>query len=121
MSGELHEYMKDQRLRSEERLHKRWEFLRVQRGGGPWTRLGVTVSRKVGNAVIRNKVKRRLRESFRQQKARLPAGFDLVLIARSGAHLLPQQALAQEVMEAADRAARKARRQRQPPGAAQPP
>jgi ribonuclease P protein component len=49
------------------------------------TRLGVTVSRKVGNAVVRNRVKRRIREWFRCDGRALVAGRDVVVIARSAA------------------------------------
>ena len=49
------------------------------------SRLGVTVSRKVGNAVVRNRVKRRIREWFRRDGPRLVAGRDVVVIARSAA------------------------------------
>jgi ribonuclease P protein component len=49
------------------------------------TRLGVTVSRKVGNAVVRNHVKRRIREWFRLDGRALVAGRDIVVIARSAA------------------------------------
>ena len=48
-------------------------------------RLGVTVSRKVGNAVVRNRVKRRIREWFRRDGGALVAGRDVVVIARSAA------------------------------------
>ncbi len=48
---------------------------------GP-TRLGLSVGTKVGNAVARNTVKRRLREAFRRCKDQLPAGFDLVVNVR---------------------------------------
>jgi ribonuclease P protein component len=44
------------------------------------TRFGVSVSRKVGKAVIRSAVKRRLREAFRLSQHDLPSGLDLVLI-----------------------------------------
>jgi ribonuclease P protein component len=47
-------------------------------------RLGVSVGRKVGNAVERNKVKRALREAFWSLSSRLPAGHDFVLVGRSG-------------------------------------
>ena len=48
-------------------------------------RLGVTVSRKVGNAVVRNRVKRRIREWFRSDGQGLVAGRDVVVIARASA------------------------------------
>ena len=46
------------------------------------TRLGVTVSRRVGNAVVRNRVKRRIREWYRQHQAELKITGELVVIAR---------------------------------------
>ncbi len=79
------------------RLRRRKDFLRIQRSGvkvsshplvalaleNGWnvTRVGITVSGKVGNAVARNRIRRRLREIFRRQRARLPGGIDVVLIA----------------------------------------
>ena len=48
----------------------------------PVRRLGVTVSRKVGNAVVRNRVKRAVREWFRHSRYLLDENVDLVVIAR---------------------------------------
>lgn len=49
------------------------------------TRLGITVSKKIGNAVKRNKVKRLIREFFRLYKAHFPDGCDMVIVAKKGA------------------------------------
>ena len=49
------------------------------------TRFGLTVSRKVGNAVTRNRVKRWLREHCRRWARELPANLDVVIVARPGA------------------------------------
>ena len=59
--------------------------IRAARNGSEQTRLGLSVSRKVGNAVTRNHWKRRIREAFRLQQSDLPAGLDIVVRPRKGA------------------------------------
>ncbi|MGI9404079.1 MAG: ribonuclease P protein component [Hyphomicrobium sp.] len=87
-------------------LKKRSEFLRV-RGGPRWStpalvvearlrpgaegdagapRVGFTISKKIGNAVVRNRVRRRLRAAIRTiEPAPMRPGYDYVVIARTGA------------------------------------
>ena len=50
-----------------------------------WTRLGLSVSKKVGNSPIRNHWKRLIREAFRKQKHELPQKLDLVVRPKRGA------------------------------------
>jgi ribonuclease P protein component len=52
--------------------------------GLPHPRLGLSVSRKVGGAVMRNRWKRLLREAFRLARPQLPDGIDLIVIPRAG-------------------------------------
>jgi ribonuclease P protein component len=56
-------------------------FVHAEAGAGE-PRLGMTVSRKVGNAVVRNRIKRTIREFFRQNRNRLDTGLASVVIAR---------------------------------------
>ena len=82
------------------RLRKSWEYKRVQLMGCKYStphfvllvadnvvdmsRLGVTVSRRVGNAVERNKVKRIIREFFRLNREKILDPLDYSVIARRG-------------------------------------
>lgn len=68
---------------SRSRVHSR-HFL-VVIVPGPAQRLGITVTKKIGNAVVRNRVKRVLREVFRRNRGLFPLGTDIVFIAKAGA------------------------------------
>ena len=50
--------------------------------GLPHPRLGISASRRIGGAVVRNRWKRLLREAFRRTRLQLPAGIDLIVIPR---------------------------------------
>lgn len=88
-------FSKAARIRSRADFARVFEFRRTAAGGGlvlhacpgngSATRLGLSVSRRIGNAVERNRWKRRLREAFRRVQSRLPPGNDFVFVVRSGA------------------------------------
>ena len=90
--------MRPQAFPKEYRLLRRSEFRQVyeagQRRSAPlgvvffrpnglsMTRLGITAPTKLGGAVLRNRVKRRVREVFRLNRLTIPAGWDIVLNPR---------------------------------------
>ena len=53
--------------------------------GRPYSRLGLTTGVKLGNAVKRNRVRRRIRELYRTNESKLRPGYDIVMVARTRA------------------------------------
>ena len=77
------------------------------RGDTAPSRVGFTVSKKVGNAVERNRVRRRLREIVRRHAALVSqAGYDYVLIGRRAALTMPFERIAADFAGAVGRVAR---------------
>ncbi len=118
-----------------ETLKKRAEFLRV-RGGARWTtasvivegkprsgsqysgqsaRFGFTVTKKLGSAVDRNRIRRRLKAALAEIAAdHAQPGFDYVLIARDGALNRPFAALKKDLEDALQRVQHPRRASRRP-------
>ncbi|MBQ9720285.1 MAG: ribonuclease P protein component [Oscillospiraceae bacterium] len=69
----------------------------------PRSRIGFTVSNKIGNAVVRNRVRRRLREIYRLHEAEFRPGHDIVVVARMRASGADYHRLEREFLRCADR------------------
>ena len=81
------------------RLVRRSEFEAVYRGGarkssarfvvfyrangGPQSRLGISVKKALGGAVVRNRIRRRIREIFRRNRSEISPGWDIVIHPRT--------------------------------------
>lgn len=116
------DFRDDERLRKRERLLDRADFLAARRAGDrhqtehfvvyarpadrPQARLGVTASRRVGKANVRNWWKRRVREIFRRNKSSYPASVDYVVIVRAESERAAFDRLREELLSALDRTAR---------------
>ncbi len=80
------------------RLRKNMEFKRVYNGGKSYwnrnlilyvrkndlqnSRIGITITKKIGNAVVRNRIRRRIKEIIRLKLGNIKSGYDLILIPK---------------------------------------
>ena len=67
-------------------------------------RVGITVGKKLGHAVVRNRVRRRLREVYRLNEDKFQAGWDIVVVARTRAIYAEFHQLVEAYMTAAEKA-----------------
>ena len=67
-------------------------------------RVGITVSKKLGHAVVRNRIRRRFREVYRLNEEKFLPGYDIVVVARSRAVDAPFAALEKGYLDLAKRA-----------------
>lgn len=72
----------------------------VRRFNREYNQLGITVSTKVGNAVVRNKVRRRLKEIYRLNEEKLHCGLDIVVVARVKSRYITYRQLEREFLSA---------------------
>ena len=100
----------DRAYRSGLRCWARHLVIHAAPNGLPHARIGLTVSRKVGGAVVRNRVKRRLREAFRRNKRRVSRGLDLVVTAKLPLAEQSWEQLERDYLSALREASRKSRR-----------
>lgn len=63
----------------------RYFVMYVRENGLDENRIGISVSKKVGNSVVRHRVKRLVKENYRLQENRFNSGLDIVIVARPGA------------------------------------
>ena len=66
-------------------LANRLLVMYVKRTDRPETRIGISVSKKVGNSVVRHHITRLIRESFRLHEEMVEAGLDIVVVVRAAA------------------------------------
>lgn len=112
------------RFPREARVRERWEFDRIHREGvrvhsrfftviaclavsGERARFGAAVSRRVGNAVLRNRLRRSMKEAFRRTSGALPAADFVVVVRAPAAELAGLWAVADELLPLFEAASRR--------------
>ena len=78
--------------------------LYARKNGTNTNRVGITVSKKLGHAVVRNRVRRRLRDVYRLNEDKFQSGWDIVVVARSKAVTAQFQKLTAAYLQLAEKA-----------------
>ncbi|MBQ2892676.1 MAG: ribonuclease P protein component [Oscillospiraceae bacterium] len=78
--------------------------LYARKNGTDTNRVGITVSKKLGHAVVRNRVRRRLRDVYRLNEEKFRKGWDIVVVARSKAVTADFQKLTAAYLQLAEKA-----------------
>ena len=71
--------------------------------GRSYNQIGITVSNKIGNAVMRNRIRRRIREIYRTNEEKFVCGFDMVIVARIRSRYCSYGQLEKEFLDACSR------------------
>lgn len=106
-------------MKSEERVKKNSHFryiynrgksisnaslvMYTSRNNKPINRIGISVSKKIGKSVVRNRVKRLIKESYRNNRDRFKKGYDIIFIARIGASKLKYRDIEKSIFNLAKR------------------
>ena len=86
-------------LNREGKKHQTLHFsIFFRKNGLPYSRLGITTSKKTGKAVARNRIRRLVREVYRLHKAFFPSGCDIMISAKKGAADLDFWTLREELL-----------------------
>lgn len=106
-------------MKSEERVRKNSHFryiynrgksisnaslvMYTKRNNKPINRIGISVSKKIGKAVVRNRVKRLIKESYRNNSNKFNKGYDIIFIARVGTSNLKYKDIEKSIYNLAKR------------------
>jgi ribonuclease P protein component len=117
-----------ERFPKSHRLRKRLEYLAIQQQGlrvqsygftgllrireSGATRLGITITKKIGNAVVRNRTKRLVREAFRRGWFHLPDRTDVIIVAKKTAVTLNSKAVFKDLSILGDRVTKRVEQRR---------
>ncbi|MFW6068633.1 MAG: ribonuclease P protein component [Chloroflexota bacterium] len=103
MLPRAHRLRRSADIRRARRKGQRWShpllLLFAIENNGDSTRFAISASSRIGNAVVRNRVRRRIREAIRKELPGIEPGWDCLLVVKEGAPSAPFAALEQAIIE----------------------